>query len=333
MLQPSKETGGSEEDTSSTTTEFSNNEDNEKENLTTVIKSEKNRITKKLKMKNEFKDNYEGDDEDNEKKVVSHTHHHQWKLRSDLKLPKTNGELIPNDNKTDHLNPKRNNRSINRDKKDKQSNKRADKPNGKQPDPKFPTNSSSTRTTPTIPPPNCWGENRAKFSEVVAGSDTSTTTPKDKKLANSVNSLFNFDLKMPESDNTQLGPIGSKKPTVNIWETLPNVCGTGNLIGIGGEVQNCQEPSSSFFMNNFMDSGVQQNLQVENTMDHSIMQEQVNPINYGGDIWETQNSAAVLNMLHNSARSMLGDYTQTNNYYPSKCLIFLLFANLICHKI
>ncbi|KAK7872556.1 hypothetical protein R5R35_013787 [Gryllus longicercus] len=249
----------SEEETSSTTTESSNNDEIEKERENLNSNRENKAALKKDKEKEmDYKDNYEGDCDDDEyeqegQKKKDYGNH--WKpntksscnkTMSETPVKVTNSEVsksasleLPYKLKTS--------KPVSRERKEKNVlKKRTSEKNGalKTSGPvsgsgNSSSSSSSASCTVRVSPPlrtsgSCWGEHRASFSDVVARSDStlysSIVAPRKRQQPSSPTSLptvfseNNTRIKssevipMPVSSSSGLGPIGSKKPSSSTWD-------------------------------------------------------------------------------------------------------------------
>lgn len=217
------ETPCSEEETSSTTTESSNNEevdkysDNQKKDKLrkTVFKKNKSPVTTQQGC--DFRDNYEGDgeEEDFEKDTNSFINKYKPKENKE-KTQEIKTEIKSNEKE----NNKRNFKNNIKIKEKKEQKKKIEKTVTKNTLSESNTN-TNTRISPPVPPIAVWGENRATFSDVVARSDQSLfSSPLQRtRIQASINKPTLYvepTQKQKEKPTpTELGPIGSKKP--DMW--------------------------------------------------------------------------------------------------------------------
>lgn len=272
----------SEEETSSTTTESSNNDDIDKcnsENTTPKPEKLKKPIASKSnKSPNattncDFRDNYEGDgeDEDFEKDSSngpsSTNNVSRWKSRSETnKAAKDSHEHKQHSSSESPRSndcPRKINKNNNRERKEKNLQKR--KSSDRNASNKISAHnnemlnissfSNNIRVSPPIPPAGVWGENRATFSDVVARSDStfyspqpSTSNPRpvatQSHSTNAKPTLYvepTQKQKEVKVSNAELGPIGTKKSEA-MWtpeSTKPNY---SNI-----QINSVKPMSTSFF--------------------------------------------------------------------------------------
>lgn len=269
----------SEEETSSTTTESSNNDDIDKcisENTTPKPEKLKKPIASKSnKSPNattncDFRDNYEGDgeDEDFEKdsSTTSNTNNVRWKSRSETNKPvKDSHEHKQHSSSESPRNndcPRKNNKN-NRERKEKnlQKRKSSDRNSNKNHSHNNEMMNISSfsnniiRVSPPIPPAGVWGENRATFSDVVARSDstfysspqpsTSSPRPVATQSHNTAKPTLYVEPTQKQKDvkvtNSELGPIGSKKAEV-MWTPESAKPNYSNI-----QINSVKPMSTSFF--------------------------------------------------------------------------------------
>lgn len=215
----------SEEETSSTTTESSNNDEVEKytDSQSKKDKVRKNVFKKVNKSPNtspqgcDFRDNYEGDGEEDEfERESSVVSINRWKTRENKK--ETQETTKPETKSNEKENNKRGFKNNNRDRKEKKEQKKRAEKTVKSLS--LSDNSNiNTRISPPVPPIGVWGENRATFSDVVARSDSSFFSSPLQRTRSQPTSISKPTLyveptqkqKDPKPSPSELGPIGSKK--------------------------------------------------------------------------------------------------------------------------
>ncbi|XP_033217734.1 transmembrane protein 131 isoform X2 [Belonocnema kinseyi] len=217
-----KSTQFSEEETSSTTTESSNHEDNSNfkncDHTSKAEKSQRKPTTKKPKPQTipsslpvDYRDNYEGDCDDDDYDKEKQDNPYRWKMsttRSSMK----NHHHQSRYNVEAALKVTRQSKNTPRKEKPLQKRRNVEKTHaktilfsgglGQRDESKIP---QSTISSPLPPPPACWGENRAKFSDVVARSQEATfSTLGNSRKSNSFGSHLNFENSSADKTKIQI---------------------------------------------------------------------------------------------------------------------------------
>lgn len=302
----------SEEETSSTTTESSNNDEVEKyaETHSKKDKVRKNAF-KKTKSPNaapqscDFRDNYEGDGEEDEferdSNVVSLN---RWKSRCETKKETSENQKTESRAVSDKENNKKTFKNNVRERKEKKEQKKRtlEKTVGKNVFSESTTNINNTRISPPIPPIGVWGENRATFSDVVARSDSSYfSSPIQRRVQSSAVSkptLYVESIqkqKENKSAASEFGPIGSKKS--DSWGDISKSAYTPQHTPVKPQLSN------SFF------TEPQHGLSVDG-------QNSFFDVNGVPDIWNTADSA--LDFIQNGIKDTSAEEIPTGNPLQGK---------------
>ncbi|KYN22775.1 hypothetical protein ALC57_04555 [Trachymyrmex cornetzi] len=270
----------SEEETSSTTTESSTHDE------TISCKSfdqpcgkqeklQRKPVSKKSKPQSippvpciDYKDNYEGDCDDDEYDKEKQNNPNRWKTnttRSNTKHIHTSRTVESS------FKLSRQNKNPPRKEKTVQKRRVADKIHIKSP----PINGNAsqkedvtriigTMPTPLPPPPSCWGENRAKFSDVVARSQEIVSSfsnlnhmnHKSQTNMSNLSTIFNTDIKDVQCAKSQLAQESS--PTLKEYSLMSNpvlLCSTTvnnkSLETDPSILQSKSQHSNSYFINTF----------------------------------------------------------------------------------
>ncbi|XP_034937146.1 transmembrane protein 131 [Chelonus insularis] len=178
----------SEEDTSSTTTESSTHEESAFKDQTfhkpeKVSKKQGGKKNKQVQNSNiiDFRDSYEGDCDDDDYEKERQDNPNRWKMNTSKSVTKNHCQSIKNSNNENNINYKPT-KTKNLPKKEKTLQKRRSSEKNL----KVNTNlekkpeRSVAQVPPSLPPPPPppkWGENRAKFSDVVARNPDSISPP------------------------------------------------------------------------------------------------------------------------------------------------------------
>lgn len=236
-----------EEETSSTTTESSNNEEIEK--------------PLKLPLK---KSNSRNDTQKNEEIEVQHAKLERRRSGQKQSNKKEMKENIQ-DNKIDISKEyKSKTNKIQKERREKQfgnSKKLVEKAVGKPFSDNSATNSSSTRVSPSIQSTTIWGENRATFSDVVARNEQVNT---GSRLSQPQLAKPTMYVEPYKQNNTELGPIGSRKE--NYWSG--NVLPT-NTVNTD-QFSQTQVPNTSSNNNSATNNSNCNNNNTNNFFDHNV---------------------------------------------------------------
>ncbi|XP_012279930.1 transmembrane protein 131 [Orussus abietinus] len=214
----------SEEETSSTTTESSVQDDATpyKESERPYVKPEKIQrkpLTKKPKPQSiptvpsiDYKDNYEGDCDDDDYDKERQDNPNRWKTSTTRSSTKHHHH--PRNAESSYKLPRQ---SKNQPRKDKVPQKRRTDKNRS----KSVTGGTTQRDeirpiqaiipSPLPPPPSCWGENRAKFSDVVARSQDNVSPFLDHNKARKTQAVARPDLPAPFVNETKKSVESAKR--------------------------------------------------------------------------------------------------------------------------
>ncbi|XP_076294204.1 transmembrane protein 131 [Lasioglossum baleicum] len=180
----------SEEETSSTTTESSIQDDpppckNFDQPCGKSEKLQRKPVTKKTKPQSitpvpcvDYRDNYEGDCDDDEYDKERHNNPNRWKTsttRSTIKHHIHSSRTVESSCKLprQNKNPPRKDKGSQKRRGMDKTHAKATSLNGSTSQREDSSRSLGAVSAPLPPPPSCWGENRAKFSDVVARSPES----------------------------------------------------------------------------------------------------------------------------------------------------------------
>ncbi|XP_043261221.1 transmembrane protein 131 isoform X2 [Colletes gigas] len=271
----------SEEETSSTTTESSVQDDpptckNFDQPCGKSEKLQRKPVTKKTKPQSiapvpcvDYRDNYEGDCDDDEYDKERQNNPNRWKTsttRSTIKHHIHTSRTVESSFKLPRQNK-------NPPRKDKGSQKRRgiDKAhakttslNGSTSQREDPTRTLGTISAPLPPPPSCWGENRARFSDVVARNQESISPfPSLNKLHKPQTTTHN--LSMVFANDTKDVDYAKQESSQELMQSTneyrmvsmsPPLCvqtieKEKTFSQDSLKMQNCSQHSNSYFMNAF----------------------------------------------------------------------------------
>lgn len=216
----------SEEETSSTTTESSTHDEttsckNFDQPCGKQEKLQRKPISKKSKPQSippvpciDYKDNYEGDCDDDDYDKERQNNPNRWKTSSNRSSTKHHVHTLRTVESS--LKLPRQNKNQPRKEKTVQKRRVADKTHIKSPPVNGSVNQKEDITrsigtiipTPLPPPPSCWGENRAKFSDVVARSQEivlpfSNLNHKSQTNTSNLSTVFGTDVQYAKPQSTQ----------------------------------------------------------------------------------------------------------------------------------
>ncbi|XP_011257207.1 transmembrane protein 131 isoform X3 [Camponotus floridanus] len=216
----------SEEETSSTTTESSTHDEttsckNFDQPCGKQEKLQRKPISKKSKPQSippvpciDYKDNYEGDCDDDDYDKERQNNPNRWKTSSNRSSTKHHVHSLRTVESS--LKLPRQNKNQPRKEKTVQKRRVADKTHIKSPPVNGNVNQKEDITrsigtiipTPLPPPPSCWGENRAKFSDVVARSQEivlpfSNLNHKSQTNTSNLSMVFGTDVQYAKPQSTQ----------------------------------------------------------------------------------------------------------------------------------
>ncbi|XP_043684488.1 transmembrane protein 131 [Vespula pensylvanica] len=281
----------SEEETSSTTTESSIHDDTSSlckghdQNCIKTDKLQRKPVNKKNKSQVipsvpcvDYKDNYEGDCDDDEYDKERHNNPNRWKTNT----TRSNSKYHIHGSRTVESSYKLPRQSKNLPRKEKVSQKRrgTDKIHTKTSSLNGNINSKEdgTRNLGTIstisppPPPSGWGEHRAKFSDVVARNQESipafsnlSNLHKNQPVTHNLSLVFTNDTKDTEYIKQQPNQesIESTKEYKVIPEVLPSCIpstGRTKLICQDHIAAQTNVSQNSYFINNFIESSFEREL-------------------------------------------------------------------------
>ncbi|XP_078052683.1 transmembrane protein 131 [Augochlora pura] len=270
----------SEEETSSTTTESSVQDDpppckNFDQPCGKSEKLQRKPVTKKTKPQSitpvpcvDYRDNYEGDCDDDEYDKERHNNPNRWKTsttRSTIKHHIHSSRTVESSCKLPRQNK-------NPPRKDKGSQKRrgmdkihakATSLNGSSSQREDSSRTLGAVSAPLPPPPSCWGENRARFSDVVARSPESISPfsslnklHKPQTTTHTLSTVFSNDTK--DIDYTKQQSSQELMQSTNEYRMLSNtppLCVPSieekPLNQDPLKIQNTLQHSNSYFMNAF----------------------------------------------------------------------------------
>lgn len=232
-INPNQKVQFSEEETSSTTTESSTQEDGINYKDENFVKSEKASRKPPIKKTSkpqinstaavspvDYRDNYEGDcdDDDYDKDQRQENNVNKWKTNTSKTTTKINQPLKTVDGNINKIpkvkNPPKKEKTLQKRKKDMEKVPKILNFESK-PEVKIIPRVSSPLPPP--PPPSCWGENRARFSDVVARNPESISP-----AFTMPNRTFN----KPKSFSELSNPLTMLNQSQEIPERpiIPNVC-------------------------------------------------------------------------------------------------------------
>ncbi|XP_036149378.1 transmembrane protein 131 isoform X2 [Monomorium pharaonis] len=279
----------SEEETSSTTTESSTHEEtsasckNFDQPCGKQEKLQRKPISKKSKPQSippvpcvDYKDNYEGDCDDDEYDKEKQNNPNRWKTNTTRSSTKHHIHISRTVESSFKLS--RQNKNPPRKEKTVQKRRVADKIHVKSPSVNGNvsqkddvTRISETMPTPLPPPPSCWGENRAKFSDVVARSPEIVSLFSNlnhvNKSQTSTSMVFNTDVKdvqYAKPQSTQELPQTPKKYSLMSPNSAPFCSTTANknksLDSEPMTLQPDSQHSNSYFINTFTEHSFEREL-------------------------------------------------------------------------
>ncbi|XP_026827483.1 transmembrane protein 131 isoform X2 [Ooceraea biroi] len=218
----------SEEETSSTTTESSTHDETNlckgfEQSYGKQEKLQRKPISKKSKPQSippvpcvDYKDNYEGDCDDDEYDKEKQNDPNRWKTSTTRSTTKSHhvhtsrtvesSFKLPRQNK----NPPRKEKSVQKRRGADKTHVKTSTVNGNMSQKEDVTRVMGTIPTPTPPPPSYWGENRAKFSDVVARSqelvsfaNLNHVNHKSQTSTSNLPTMFSTDVKDVQYAKTQ----------------------------------------------------------------------------------------------------------------------------------
>lgn len=111
----------------------------------------------------------------------------------------------------------------------------------------------STISSPLPPPPACWGENRAKFSDVVARNQEATfSTFGNSRKSNSFGSHLNFENSSADKAKRQIEELSRSEFNFDLKSNL----GIKNEKEKSLSSENARTHLDSYFINTFAETSV-----------------------------------------------------------------------------